>query len=106
MANRIAQEEPGAGSYKMAYIKSDFSKENIANRLKYGYKWAGCTIANMFQWWLFTDEAHFDPSAQKAGRVLRRRGTRLAAENIQKRGKKKGVIFACCRLVQLVGYGA
>jgi hypothetical protein len=38
LAFRIAQEESGAGSYKMAYIKSDFSKENIACGLKHGQK--------------------------------------------------------------------
>jgi len=99
LRTRITQEDPGAGVYKMAYTKSDFSKDNIVNRLKYGQKYVGASVEDTYQFWVFTDEAHFDPTAQKAGRVLRRRGRRLASENIQKRGKKKGIILHaadCC----------
>lgn len=91
LTRRILKEDPGAGVYKMAYIKSDFSEANVAARLKHGHTWSGRSVADTFQWWIFTDEAHFDPSAQRAGSVLRRRGGRLKPENIQKRGKKKGV---------------
>jgi hypothetical protein len=42
---------------------------------------------------VFSDEAHFDPSAQQAGFILREEGTRLEPENIQMRGKKTGVVL-------------
>jgi hypothetical protein len=44
-----------------------------------------------WQFIYFTDEAHLDPSSQAQGCILRERGTRTDAENIQKRGEKTGV---------------
>lgn len=76
--------------YKMAFSKTEFSESNITQRYNYGVRWEGSTIEDTFQWWLFTDEAHFDPTAQKAGYILRERGNRLEPENIQMRGKKMG----------------
>jgi hypothetical protein len=91
LSTRLAQDTNGGQRYKAAYIKSDYSKDNVAQRLKHGETWAGKTVEDTFQWWIFTDEAHFDPSAQKAGWILREKNKRLAPENIQKRGKKEGV---------------
>lgn len=79
--------------YKAAYAKNSFSKNNIAGRQKYGQIWSRKTVEDTFQWWLFTDKAHFDPSAQRAEDILQERGTRLAPENIQMRRKKTGVVL-------------
>ena len=98
LQNRIRQEDSTAGLYRQAFTKKDFSADNVTNRLKHGQKYAGKTIEDTFQFWVFTDETHFDPTAQKSGQVLRRRGNkekgiggRLAPENMQKKGVKAGV---------------
>jgi hypothetical protein len=70
LSTRIAQDTNGGQMYKAAYIKSDYSEDNIAQRLKHGETWVGKTVQDTFQWWIFTDEAHFDPSAQKAGWIV------------------------------------
>jgi len=76
----IRQKNSRAEFYKMAYTKSDFSEVNIAGRLKHGQK-------------VFTNEAQFDPSAQKASQVLQKRGKHLALGNRQKKGKKGGLYY-------------
>lgn len=91
LTTRLQQCTKGARRFKAAYIKSDYSEDNIKQRQKHGDTWAGKTVEDTFQWWIFTDECHFDPTAQKAGYILREEGKRTAPENIQKRGKKEGV---------------
>jgi hypothetical protein len=88
LSNKLKDCTNGGKRYKAAYIKSDYLKNNIKQRQKHGETYAGCTIENTVQFWVFSDEAHFDPTAQKAGYILRERGTRLEPENIQKRGKR------------------
>lgn len=42
---------------------------------------------------VFTDEAHIDPTSQAQGMISRERGTRDAPENIEERPPLKGVRF-------------
>lgn len=91
LTTQLKAHSNGGQMYKQAYTKSTFSQSNINNRRKYAQEHIGKTIEDYWQYIVFSDEAHFDPSAQKAGYILRERGTRLNPENIQMRGKRTGV---------------
>lgn len=93
LTRRLAQDTQGARRYKMAFSKSSFTQKNIDCRRQHGQKYAGKTIEDTYQFWLFSDEAHFDSSAQQAGFILREEGTRLEPENIQMRGNKTGIVL-------------
>lgn len=93
LRKRIQAEAPGAKRFKQAYSKTSFSKKNVDARRKHGQTYSGKSIEDTFQFWVCSDEAHLDPSAQQAGFILRKPGTRLEPENIQMRGNKTGVVF-------------
>jgi transposase len=76
--------------YKMAYIKKDISHKNEKERTDYGNDHQDKTIDDFWQYIIFLDEAHYDPSSTIQGSILRKQGHRYDTENIQQRGKKKG----------------
>jgi len=79
-----------ASLYKAMYTKP-ISKANRAERLKYAKIHQEDTIQGFWHRVVFTDEAHVDPNASHAPRILREQGTRYQPENIMERPAKKGV---------------
>jgi hypothetical protein len=85
------QSSNGGQRYKQAYVKKLLSRKNRGERVHYGAAHQHKTIHDFWQFIYFTDEAHLDPSSQAQGCILRERGTRTDAENIEERGEKTGV---------------
>ena len=83
----------GARMYKAAYYKDELSEQTKQARQDYGNKHDGKTVENFWQWVYFTDEFHFDPTAQKEPYLLRERGTRYNLENVVPREPKQGVVL-------------
>ena len=81
----------GGQRYKMAYIKKKISPANRQKRITYGLEHQDKTIESHWQYHVFTDEFHLDPSSTCQGYILRERGTREDPDNIQERGEKTGV---------------
>lgn len=79
-----------AQRYKQAYISKTVSQNNLKERENYGLRWRGKSIEEHWQWLIFTDEAHIDPTSQAQGNILREQGTREDSENIQERGELRG----------------
>lgn len=81
----------GGQRYKQAYIQKQISPKNKQQRVQYGKEHQDKMIDDFWQYVIFTDEAHIDPSSQAQGSILRERGTRYDTVNIQERGEKTGV---------------
>lgn len=77
--------------YKQAYVGKVLSKKNKEDRVKYGKEHREKTIDNFWQYIVFSDEAHYDPSSRPQGQILREAGHRYDTENIQQRGSLTGV---------------
>jgi hypothetical protein len=77
--------------YKQAYVSKTLSKKNRQERIDYGEEHKDKTIEDFWQYIIFTDEAHIDPTSTLQGYILREEGQRYDSENIQERGEKKGV---------------
>ena len=88
---RLTEHTNKAQRYKQAYIAKEISVANLQHRVNYGEKYQYETIDSFWQFVLFTDEAHFDPSSQGISRILREQGTRYNPENIQQRPELEGV---------------
>lgn len=58
------------------------SQKNKKLRIQYGEFHQHHTIENYWQYFHFTDEAHFDPSQTFEERILREEGTRYETENL------------------------
>jgi hypothetical protein len=91
LQRRLKVETRGGQRRKQAYVKKRISPANKIKRTDYGKEHQGKTVQDFWQWIVFTDEAHIDPSAQGVGFILREDGTREDPENIQERGEKTGV---------------
>jgi hypothetical protein len=63
LTNRLLQDTHRARRYKIAYSKSSFSQSNVDARRKHGEKYEGKTVEDTYQFWVYSDEAYFDPSA-------------------------------------------
>ncbi|OAG38184.1 hypothetical protein AYO21_07644 [Fonsecaea monophora] len=93
LRRRLTQLTKNAQLYKAVYYKDELSKETEKTRVEYGKRHAGKTVENFWQWVYFTDEFHFDPTSQRAPRVLRETGARYNQENIVPRAPKKGIVL-------------
>ena len=91
LQRRLRAETRGGYRRKQAYVKKILSSNNLEKRTIYGQEHQYKTIEDYWQWIVFTDEAHIDPSSQGVGYILREDGTRTDPENIQERGEKTGV---------------
>jgi transposase len=90
---RLKQDTNQGQRYKQAYIRKTISKKNREERVKYRYQYQDKSIEDFWQFVLFSDEAHIDPTSTIQGYILREAGTRYNSENIQERGEKKGVVL-------------
>lgn len=90
LRTQLAKHTNGGQMYKMAYIKKELSAKNIKEREHYGQNHQGKTIDGFWQYIVFSDEAHFDPSSRGQGKILREKGQRYNPENIQQRGSLTG----------------
>jgi hypothetical protein len=88
---RLKRETNGAQRFKQAYIKKTLSVANRVARTRYGEKHQNQSVDNFWQYIIFTDEAHIDPSSMGQDCILRELGHRYDTENIQERGEKTGV---------------
>ena len=89
----LAKHTNGGRIYKAAFVKKKISDKNKNERVIYGREHKGKTIEYFWQFIVFTNEAHVDPTSLYAPQVLRERGHRYDDENIVERGEKKGVQF-------------
>ncbi len=80
----------GARRFKAVRVKA-ISKANKAKRIQYGRDHKDKSIEDFWQYILFTDEAHIDPSEVFTEYILRAPGTAYNPENLQERPEKKGV---------------
>jgi transposase len=90
LRTQIAKNTNGGKFYTQAYTKKEISAPNARKREEYGEKHEDKTVDNFWQWVIFTDEAHIDPSLVKTGKVLREEGPRLHPLNIQQKPKRVG----------------
>jgi hypothetical protein len=91
LQRRLRAETRGGYRRKRAYVKKVLSSANLSKRTTYGRENQHKTIEDFWQWVVFTDEAHIDPSSQGVGYILREDRTRTDSENIQERREKTGV---------------
>jgi hypothetical protein len=91
LQRRLKKCTNGGQRYKQAYVQKEISLKNRGERVHYGAAHQNKTIEDFWQYIFFSDEAHLDPSSQSQGYILRERGTRTNAENIQERGEKTSV---------------
>ncbi|KAF6238785.1 hypothetical protein HO173_003292 [Letharia columbiana] len=68
--------------YKCAQVKT-ISESNLKQRREYGARNLGQTVEDLWQYVVFTDEAHYSRNAIPQDRVLRERGTRYDVKNLQ-----------------------
>lgn len=90
LTRRLLAETDGGRRYKQAYVQKEISEKNIRNRVTYGKTHVNKTIEDFWQWIIFTDEFHIDPTSMGASYILRERGQRTDEENIQQRPPKQG----------------
>jgi hypothetical protein len=90
LQSRLKQCTNGGQRYKIAYVKKEISTKNKNLRVEYGKEHKDKAIHDFWQFIYFTDEAHIDPSSRAQGWILRERGHRMDAENIQARREKTG----------------
>jgi len=90
---KLAEHTNGGRIYKAAFVKKKISDKNKAERVTYGREHKDKSIEDFWQFVVFTDEAHVDPTSLCAPQVLREAGHRYDDENIVERGDKKGVRF-------------
>lgn len=91
LQRQLLKNTQGARRYKQAYIKKTISAKNQHERTEFRREHQGKGVDNFWQYIVFTDEAHIDPSSMCQGYILREQGHRYDAENIQERGEKTGV---------------
>ena len=92
---QLRKHTDGAQLYKQAYIGKQLSAKNRAERTDFGHRHIGKSIDDYWQYIIWTDEFHIDPSSKVQGRILRERRTRYRPENIQERGPKEGNQLHC-----------
>ncbi len=92
LQTQLKKHTNGGQRYKQAYVKKSLSTTNEGKRVDYGIKHQNKTIEEFWQYIVFTDEAHIDPSSMQQGYILRELGKRYDSTNIQ-RGEKKGVVL-------------
>ena len=90
---KIAEHTNRGRIYKAAFVKKKISDSNKAGRVAYSREHKDKSIEDFWQFVVFTDEAHVDPTSLCAPQVLREVGTRYDDENIVERGERKGVRF-------------
>ena len=81
------------GRYLCAFIKKIISKKNREERRVYGEEHVYDALFSFFDYIVYTNKAHINPTSQAQGRVLREQGTRYNTENIKERPPLKGVRF-------------
>jgi hypothetical protein len=79
--------------YKCAFIQKQILTKNKKGREEYGDKHLYDPLFRFFDYIVFTDEAHVDPTTQRQGQILRKEGTRDDLDNIEERPPLKGVRF-------------
>ena len=83
-----------ARMYKAAYYKKTLSAATRRARVEYGERHQDKTVESFWQWVIFTDEFHYNPSAQGDPWELREEGTRYKPENVVGRPpKESGIIL-------------
>jgi hypothetical protein len=90
LRRQIKKHTNNAQRYKQSYVKKKLSATTRRKRVEYGEEHKDETVESLWQFVFFTDEAHFDPSSQQVGYILREEGLRNKPENIQERGQKEG----------------
>lgn len=93
LQRKLKEHTNGGQRYKCAFVKKVVLKKNRKERMEYGQEHVDKSVEDFWSYIFFTDEAHIDPTSQAVGDILRERGTRYDAENIQERGEKKGIKF-------------
>ena len=65
-------------------------RENKIKRNSYGKTHASETVDSLWQYVVFTDEFHYDPSEERPQRQLREQGHRYSSDSVQERAPKQG----------------
>jgi transposase len=86
----LKEETNDARRYKQAYIEKEISPKNKDERVAYGKQHEKKPIQGWWDCIGFTDEAHYDPSSQATGYILREKGKRYKPENIQQKPDLRG----------------
>ncbi len=93
LQNIIKRHTNGGGRYVYAFVKKEISQKNKTERVTYGTEHNYDPLFGFFDYIIYTDEAHVNPTSQAQGRVTRERGKRDDPENIEERPPLKGVRF-------------
>ena len=93
MQRKIKEHTKGGGRYKCAFVKKVISDKNKEGHQKYGNQHVFKALFDFFDYIVYTDEAHIDPTSQAQGRVTREQGTRDLPKNIEERPPLKGIRF-------------
>ena len=93
LRRRFAALTNKAQMYKAAYYKDELAESTERVRVEYGWEHQNHTVSNYWQWVYFTDEFHYDPTSQRAPRLLREAGTRYDLDNVIERPPKQGVVL-------------
>jgi hypothetical protein len=93
LQRKLLEYTDGGRRYKCAFVKRVVSIQNYKRREAYGWKYQHDTINNYWAYAVFTDEAHIDPGSHAIGDVLKERGTRYDADNIEEHPPHKGSKF-------------
>lgn len=90
LRNLLKKNTEDGRMYKQAYIQKKMSPKNLEERIQYGKAHKNKGVEDFWQFVVFTDEAHYDPSSKVQGQILREKGHRYDTENIQERGGLTG----------------
>jgi hypothetical protein len=90
LQRNLKEDTKNAQMYKARYTKKEITSEQAKKRHQFGEDHIHHTVENFYQFVVYTDEAHADPSSQLQDRVLREAGTATEPENLQQRPPKTG----------------
>lgn len=93
LQRKLKEHTRGGQKYKQAFVSKLTRSQNTAKRIDYAREHVDQSLDECFKYVVFTDEAHIDPTSQRAGEILRERGTRYDASNILERRPKSGSKF-------------
>jgi len=93
LQRKLKEHTKGGRWYKCAFINKTIRAKNHALRETYGQTHLYDSLFGFFDYIVYTDEAHIDPTSQAQGMVLREQGKRDDLENIEERPPLKGVRF-------------
>ncbi len=81
------------GRYKCGFVKKIILAKNRGERSIYGLDHIYYSLFEFFDYIVYTDEAHVDPTSMEPPMTTREQGTRDKPENIVERPPLQGVSF-------------